>query len=298
MQPRHASKCCTNDGVIARPAVERRLHQIDAAARRIHLLAPQHVGRTARQTESAVHALVDQCGLRRVDGIEGGFDHFLTFPSRGVFHRSLSIMRPVRHVQPDATTNTHKKSSIFDFVTSCFCIRDRVPASIQHASGIERPLDRAEKRLVVARRAPHVDLLLHARIRAQHDDVTDDVGSCAQSLDRGGDGRRAPPRCESARRRRRRAPPVASTDRRRAQSRSGATASARRFAGSQLARTMAPAAAHRPRVWPRHTSASAAPVDQRERVGGDQAPQLVDLRVDRGLRGRELNEQFDTARSG
>ena len=40
--------------------LEAGLHQIDPPARRIHLLAPQRVGRTGRQTEAAVHALVDQ----------------------------------------------------------------------------------------------------------------------------------------------------------------------------------------------------------------------------------------------
>ena len=36
------------------------LHQVDAAARRIHLLVPQHVGGAHGQTEAAVHAFVDQ----------------------------------------------------------------------------------------------------------------------------------------------------------------------------------------------------------------------------------------------
>ena len=53
-------------------AVEPALHQIDASARRIHLLAPQHVGRTRRQAEAAVHARVDQRWIRRVDAVERG----------------------------------------------------------------------------------------------------------------------------------------------------------------------------------------------------------------------------------
>ena len=40
------------------------LHQIDPAARRVHLLAPRVVRRTRRQTESAMHAV----GQQRVEG--------------------------------------------------------------------------------------------------------------------------------------------------------------------------------------------------------------------------------------
>src|SRR6185503_15978724 len=41
--------------------LEARLHQVDAAARRVHLLVPQHVSRTRRQAEAAMHARVDEC---------------------------------------------------------------------------------------------------------------------------------------------------------------------------------------------------------------------------------------------
>ena len=41
-------------------AVLERAHQVDAPARRVHLLVPQHVGRAARQAEPAVHAVGDQ----------------------------------------------------------------------------------------------------------------------------------------------------------------------------------------------------------------------------------------------
>ena len=40
--------------------VERRLHQPDPAARRVHLLVPELVRRARRQAEAAVHAVVDQ----------------------------------------------------------------------------------------------------------------------------------------------------------------------------------------------------------------------------------------------
>ena len=43
-----------------RAPLEPGLHQVDASARRVHLLAPQHVGRTRRQTEAAVDARVDE----------------------------------------------------------------------------------------------------------------------------------------------------------------------------------------------------------------------------------------------
>ena len=40
------------------------LHQHDAPARGVHLLAPQHVGRAGGKAEAAVHAVVDQLELR------------------------------------------------------------------------------------------------------------------------------------------------------------------------------------------------------------------------------------------
>ena len=40
-------------------AVQSRLHQLDSAARRVHLLAPEHVRRAGRQAEAAVDAVVD-----------------------------------------------------------------------------------------------------------------------------------------------------------------------------------------------------------------------------------------------
>ena len=52
------------------PPFETGLHQIDSAARRIHLLAPQDVGGARRQTEAAMHAFVDERRIRRVVGVE------------------------------------------------------------------------------------------------------------------------------------------------------------------------------------------------------------------------------------
>src|SRR5262245_22943526 len=42
------------------PSFDAGLHQINPPARRIHLLAPEQIRRARRQTEAAVHALVDQ----------------------------------------------------------------------------------------------------------------------------------------------------------------------------------------------------------------------------------------------
>src|SRR5207244_8730627 len=45
-------------------AVKQRLHQIDASARRVHLLLPERpVGRTGRQAEAAVDAVGDQLAV-------------------------------------------------------------------------------------------------------------------------------------------------------------------------------------------------------------------------------------------
>ena len=48
----------------------REVHQQDAAARRVHLLAPQHVGRAGGQAEPAVHAVVEQRALGRMVQVE------------------------------------------------------------------------------------------------------------------------------------------------------------------------------------------------------------------------------------
>jgi len=48
------------------------LHQRDAAARRIHLLAPQKVRRAGGEAEAAVHAIGDQLRIGRMMRVEGG----------------------------------------------------------------------------------------------------------------------------------------------------------------------------------------------------------------------------------
>ena len=46
-------------------------HEQDAPARGVHLLAPQDVRRARRQAEAAVHAVVDEARLGRVEGVVG-----------------------------------------------------------------------------------------------------------------------------------------------------------------------------------------------------------------------------------
>ena len=72
MQPRQRSKCSATVSVQLDRPVERRLHQPDPAARRVHLLVPELVGRAGRQAEAAVDAVVDQlASIRRAPvGVE------------------------------------------------------------------------------------------------------------------------------------------------------------------------------------------------------------------------------------
>ena len=75
MQPRQRSKCSATVAVQLDRPVERRLHQPDAPARRVHLLVPELVGRARRQAEAAVHAVVDQARRPSDEdalGVEGG----------------------------------------------------------------------------------------------------------------------------------------------------------------------------------------------------------------------------------
>jgi len=53
-----------DDGVGQRDrSVDEPLHQVDPAARRVHLLVPERIRRTGRQAETAVDAVGDQFGL-------------------------------------------------------------------------------------------------------------------------------------------------------------------------------------------------------------------------------------------
>src|SRR6266851_18325 len=54
------------------PALGRRPHQVDAAARRVHLFAEHPVGRTLREADPAVHALPDLVEVGSLGGAGGG----------------------------------------------------------------------------------------------------------------------------------------------------------------------------------------------------------------------------------
>ena len=177
MQPRQASKCRTNDGVIAVRPSSAGLHQVDAAARRVHLLAPQQVGRdtTAGRSRSA-----RTCRSARVDGGSMRVEYGRRRNSRRLpAHRGLASQRS--------------------------------PAGVQDAVRIERALQRREQRLAVAVRSPDVDLLLELARSAQHARRCRRRRRRAQPLDGARLRARHRRRSGSARRRRRRGRPARSS---------------------------------------------------------------------------------------
>jgi hypothetical protein len=72
-------------------ALQPDLHQVDAATRRVHLLAPQQVGRAGRQAEAAVDAVVDQLLLRRVVQVEGGRDRGVALRPAGALGGAVGL---------------------------------------------------------------------------------------------------------------------------------------------------------------------------------------------------------------
>ena len=68
MHPRQLSRWSHERG---RELVMALLHQHDPPARRVHLLAPEPVGRAGGQAEAAVHAVVDQVERGRAGRVEG-----------------------------------------------------------------------------------------------------------------------------------------------------------------------------------------------------------------------------------
>ena len=70
MQPRHASQWRDDLRVHTDLAALREVHEQDAAARGIHLLAPEQIGRTRGKAETAVHAVADQRRVRAVVVVE------------------------------------------------------------------------------------------------------------------------------------------------------------------------------------------------------------------------------------
>ncbi len=53
-------------------------HQVDAAARRVHLLPPQDIRGTRRKTEATMHAIIDEILRRRMMAVEGRGDDIAT----------------------------------------------------------------------------------------------------------------------------------------------------------------------------------------------------------------------------
>ena len=66
MQPRHASQCCTASCIHAHLATRCEVHEQDATARGIHLLAPEQIGRARGEAEPAMDAIRDQ---RRIGSV-------------------------------------------------------------------------------------------------------------------------------------------------------------------------------------------------------------------------------------
>ena len=79
------------------------LHQVDAPARRVHLLAPQQIRRTGRQTEAAMDALVDQRGTG--SGRCAGLSLAWALGSGSWTLESDSLDRPAAGVENPAGSN-------------------------------------------------------------------------------------------------------------------------------------------------------------------------------------------------
>ncbi len=56
--------------VHGRVAFAGKLHQVDASARRVHFLVPEHVSRANRQAEAAMHAILNNLFRRRMMRVE------------------------------------------------------------------------------------------------------------------------------------------------------------------------------------------------------------------------------------
>ena len=91
MQPRQRSKCSATVWFSSSVPVERRLHQPDPAARRVHLLVPELVGRARRQAEAAVDAVVDQARVHQAS-IPSGSNEARTRSASGDHARSLGLV--------------------------------------------------------------------------------------------------------------------------------------------------------------------------------------------------------------
>ena len=115
---------------------EARLHQVEAAAWRIHLFAPQGIRRARRQAEAAMDALVDERSLGWMVSVEGG--------------RRAACRLPA-------------------------CLSQWAAPRAQKSARIELALERAGERNA-GRRSPDPLARLELGRRAQDDDVTEDIG--------------------------------------------------------------------------------------------------------------------------
>ena len=240
-----------------RAAVEARLHQIDAAARRVHLLAPQHVGRTRRQAEAAVHARVDQ----RRDRVDG------SRRTRAWRGRSRAV-------------GERRRSQ-------------RTPAGVQDAVRIERAFQRRRTAAAIALRSPDVHERLERRRSADDDDVAE-RGRRAQLFDDarlrcGSPSMRISPAPMAARPTQLDMPLAVRADpfERAARRRCSPAASSR-------ARSRRALPDRRRMFVPQRALASPSSTSIRGRVGRSVARRLLDLRVHDLRQRREADEQLAT----
>ena len=119
MQPEACVPVAHDFRVHADLAARREVHEQDATARGIHLLAPEQIGRTRRQAETAVHAVGDQRRIGRVMIVEG---------ERFARHREDA---PGSRGGPALTAATSDAASL--------------ASGTQGPRGIELPLDRAHE---------------------------------------------------------------------------------------------------------------------------------------------------------
>src|SRR3989449_6773360 len=91
------------------PALGRRPHQVDAAARRVHLFAEHPVGRTLWEADPAVHALSDLVEVGSLGGAEGGRHQRPPTKRPGVSTRlaSNSSFSPRMTAKRPASTGPH-----------------------------------------------------------------------------------------------------------------------------------------------------------------------------------------------
>ena len=153
MQPRQRSKCVVTVVVQRHRPVEARVHQVDAAARRVHLLVPENVGRAGRQAEAAVDAVGGQLA-----------DHAASTP----FGSSSRRMRSTSSVSasPCDRLVTWSSSAVYATPAAGRTTASRSSASVSpSAPGSKRTRPRAS-RLSATRDVPRLGVDLDAADQA------------------------------------------------------------------------------------------------------------------------------------